>query len=138
MRLDIPEAKALENTWRKGGKEAEVYSCIIESFRYSALVVDQSTSNTSDPHLYSLSEIKATIILRVRGQVSVSVFHPRTTAWMNVPVEIVEEGQQVESKLDETFLLVSRQRPENFRCVVHVVFITDPVGTNRAIAGEYT
>lgn len=47
---------------------------------------------------------------------------------MNAPVEIVEEGQQIESELDEAFLLVPRQRPENFCCIVHVIFITDSAG----------
>ena len=48
-------------------------NCIIESFRYSALVVDHSTPNTSDPRLHSLSEIKATIILRIVSRVSLGL-----------------------------------------------------------------
>lgn len=58
-------------------------------------------------------------------------FNPHLV-WANAPVEIVEEGQQIESELDETLLLVSRQRPENFRCVIHVVLIADPVGVKRS------
>jgi len=54
-------------------KETEMCSCIIESFRYSASVVDHSTPNTSDLRLYSLSEIRATIILRIANRVSLGI-----------------------------------------------------------------
>jgi len=105
-----------------------MYSCIIESFRCSALVIGHSISNTPGPRLHSLSEIKATIILGIVSRVSVSVFHSRTPIQVNAPVEIVEEGQQIEAELDETLLLVPRQRPENFCRVIHVVFVADPAG----------
>jgi hypothetical protein len=59
--------------------------------------------------------------------VLVSAFHPVSPIQVNAPVEIVEEGQQIETELDETLLLVPRQRPENFRCIVHVVFVADSV-----------
>lgn len=133
-RLDILEAKVLENTWREGGKKTGMYSCIIESFRYPTLVVDHPTSNSSDPHLYSLSEMRATIILRIRHRVSARSFI-QILIRVNVPVEIVEERQQVEPELDETLLLVPGQRPEDFRCVIHVVFIADPVGMKRSHSG---
>ena len=118
-----------------GGKETGMYSCIIESFRYPALVVDYPISNFPDPRLYSLSEIKATIILRVRRRVSLGLSSSQTLIWVNAPVEIVEERQQIEPELDETLLLVSGQGPEDFCCVVHVVFIADPVGTERSHSG---
>ena len=94
------------------------------------MVVDHSTSNTSDLCLHSLSEIKATIILRIKHHASVSALHPRTLA--DVPVEIVEEAQQIEPELDETLLFVPRQCPENFCCIVHVVFIPNPVEMKRS------
>ena len=61
----------------------------------------------------------------------VSAFHPTSPIQVNAPVEIVKEGQQIETELDETLLLVPRQRPENFRCIVHVVFVADSVMVKR-------
>ena len=60
-------------------------------------------------------------------------FHPHIR--LDVPVKIVEKGQQIETELDETLLLVPRQRPKNFRRIVHVVFIPDSVGMKRSRGG---
>ena len=43
------------------------------------------------------------------------------------PVEVVEERDEVETELDERFLLVARQCAEDFRCVIHVILGHDPV-----------
>jgi hypothetical protein len=93
------------------------------------MVFDHSASTIPDPRLYSLSEIRATIILRIAICALVSAFHQTR---VDVPVEVVEEGQQIETELYETFLFMPGQRPENFCRIVHVVFIPDPVGVNRS------
>ena len=43
----------------------------------------------------------------------------------DVPVEIVEKREQIETKLEENFFLVSFECPEYFRRVVHVVLVDD-------------
>lgn len=43
------------------------------------------------------------------------------------PVKIVEEGNEVETELDETLLFVTRKSSEDFCCVVHVVLAHNPV-----------
>ena len=54
------------------------------------------------PH--SLSEMSATIILFM-GHVGIHFHEPET---LGSPIEVIEKGEQVESKLDETLLLVYR------------------------------
>jgi hypothetical protein len=54
-------------------RECVAADIIIESFRYSTMVFGHSASNTPDLRLYSLSEIKATIILEIANSVRVSV-----------------------------------------------------------------
>ena len=44
----------------------------------------------------------------------------------NSPVEVVEEAEKVESKLDEALLLVLTQGTEDFCGVKHVLSIHDP------------
>ena len=44
----------------------------------------------------------------------------------HVPVKIVEEGEEVEAELEKALLLVPRQRAEDLRSVVHVVFVAYP------------
>jgi hypothetical protein len=96
------------------------------------LDIDHSASNSSDPRLHSLSEIKATIILQITDRALASAFHLSGPFVLDVPVEVVEEGEQIETELYETLFLVPRQRPENFRRIVHVVFIPDPVDSKRS------
>jgi hypothetical protein len=43
----------------------------------------------------------------------------------DAPVEIVEKREQIETKLEEYFLLVSFQCPEYFCRVVHVILVED-------------
>lgn len=45
---------------------------------------------------------------------------------LNLPVEIVEEAEKIETKLDEALLLVLAKRTEDFCCVEHVLSIHDP------------
>ena len=47
----------------------------------------------------------------------------------NHAVEVEEEHEQVETKLDEGLLLVHVQLPEDLRGVEQVLVLEDPVGT---------
>jgi hypothetical protein len=49
----------------------------------------------------------------------------------HVPVEVVKEGQQVEGKLNEAFLLVARKCSEDLSCVVHMIVVHDPINGNK-------
>lgn len=44
----------------------------------------------------------------------------------HLPVEVVEEGDEVEAELDKALLLVARERAEDLCRVVHVVLLHDP------------
>lgn len=39
----------------------------------------------------------------------------------HAPIEIIEEGDEIEPKLDERFFLMGGQRPEDLSRVVHMV-----------------
>lgn len=57
----------------------------------------------------------------------------------NHPVQIVEETDEVESQLEEAFLLMARQRPKDFCCVQRMIFLHDLVhveGDQRSIEQE--
>ena len=45
----------------------------------------------------------------------------------NVPVEVVEERQEVETQFQEALFFVTHERPEDFGCVEQVVIVDDPV-----------
>jgi len=45
-----------------------------------------------------------------------------------IPVQIVEEREQVKSGLEVGFFLMLGQRPEYFRCVIHVGLVDNSVG----------
>jgi 2-C-methyl-D-erythritol 4-phosphate cytidylyltransferase len=49
----------------------------------------------------------------------------------HAPVQVVEEGEQVEAELHEALLLVPAQRPEDLRGVEHVVLVHDSAGTRQ-------
>ena len=72
--------------------------------------------------LYSLSDMRATIILQLMLEST------QTDRWgsANAPVEIIEERQKIKPELEEAFRFVSRQRSKNLCRVVHVVFIPYP------------
>lgn len=46
---------------------------------------------------------------------------------VDAPVEIIEEGNEVETKLDEALLFVTRKSSEDFCSVVHVVLAHNPM-----------
>ena len=78
-RLIVLEAKFWKTHEEREERKRECVAAdvIIESFRYWTLAFDHSASNTSDPRLYSLSEIRATIILEITSRASVSALPPR-------------------------------------------------------------
>lgn len=54
------------------------------------------------------------------------VRRPRRGERDHVPVEIIEEREQVEAELDEAFFFMPGERAEYLRCIVHVVFVSYP------------
>jgi len=50
----------------------------------------------------------------------------KKTAATDVPVKIVKEAEQIETELDEAFLLVLSQCAKDLCCVKHVLSIHDP------------
>ena len=44
----------------------------------------------------------------------------------HVPVEIIEERQQVKAELNETFFFMPGECAEYLRCIVHVVLVSYP------------
>ena len=118
--------------WKtRGEREEKKRKCVAELLNR----LDTRYRSSTTPHTQHLRSVPL-LALGNQGDdhsmdqtcMLISVFRPKILIWVNVPVEIVEEGQQIEPELDETLLLVSRQRPENFCCIVHVVFIADSVG----------
>ena len=62
-------------------------------------------------------------VLRTRNQ---REDHPKGLATRaNIPVEVVEERQEVEAEFQEALLFVAHERPEDFGCVEQVVIVDD-------------
>lgn len=54
------------------------------------------------------------------------VRRPRRGERDHIPVEIIEEREQVKAKLDEAFFFMPGERAEDLRCIVHVVLVSYP------------
>jgi hypothetical protein len=77
--------------------------------------------NTTSP--YSLSAMSATIILYYSIAKSV---HIGSRGWrMDEPVEVIKEREEVKQKPAETLCLVIWKCSEDFRGVIHMVFVSD-------------
>lgn len=71
-------------------------------------------------------EIRATIILQTVRFGEVSKLKKFATT-NHVPVKVVEEGYQVETKLYEALLLVRAQCSEDLRCIVHMIRVHNSI-----------
>lgn len=48
------------------------------------------------------------------------------TKWQDVPVEVVEEAEEVKPEFEEALLFMPAERAEDFRGVVHVSVVSYP------------
>lgn len=54
------------------------------------------------------------------------VRRPRGGQRDNIPIEIIEEREEVKAELNETFFFMPGECAEYLRCIVHVVLVSYP------------
>lgn len=83
--------------------------------------------------IYSLSAIRAAIIL---SDIMISKKND-SGSYVNAPIEVIKEGQQIESQLQKCLFLVSVQSSKYFRRVVHVALFPNSAKQIRVNSREH-
>lgn len=115
----------------------EVYTGI--NFLHLLSPSEYHTSQRSVPSIRSLQSARQSSWGGKNVCVSQKKKRGRRKFRSDIPVEIVEKGEQIECKLEQGLFFVPRNRPEYLRSIIHVVFVHYSEATSiciRQCAGE--